>query len=117
MLNFVRSEGRADVYRVSAPTLDLHNAQAFRSGVAPAARNVRIVILDLSQVRFIDSAGIAALLGLVRSVGEAGGTVKLASPTPEVRSILQLVRMHRIVDLYNDVDEIFRELRARPAAA
>ena len=42
----------------------------------------------------------------------AGGDLKLCAPTRAVRTVLELVRMHRVVDTLNDRAEALRAFEA-----
>ncbi|MBI2340330.1 MAG: STAS domain-containing protein [Deltaproteobacteria bacterium] len=58
------------------------------------------LVLDFSGVDFIDSACLGALVGLARRLRETGGDVKIASPTPEVKSIFQITRLDRLFEVF-----------------
>jgi len=63
------------------------------------------VILDLSEVQFVDSSGCGAILGYLRQLNSAGGDLKLCTVSKPVRSLFELVRLHRILDIFNTRDE------------
>lgn len=67
-----------------------------RAAMTPAQRNIAI---DLSETSFIDSCGLGALISLHKTACSRNGTVKILNPTPGVRQILELTRMHRIFDI------------------
>jgi anti-sigma B factor antagonist len=59
------------------------------------------VRLDLTEVEFMDSAGVGAVLHLRRIAHERGGTVQLVRPVRAVRRVLEvsgLVALCEIVD-------------------
>jgi stage II sporulation protein AA (anti-sigma F factor antagonist) len=58
------------------------------------------IVIDLHQVTFMDSAGINALIGAYKTVTAAGGWLRLAAPTDSVMRLLQLVRVHTIIDCH-----------------
>jgi anti-anti-sigma regulatory factor len=60
--------------------------------------------LDLSCVRRIDAAGIAALISLHASAYEAGHCFNIVNPTPHVAEILSLVGLDRILLSHNAVE-------------
>ena len=60
------------------------------------------LVLDLAQVRFVDSSGLSVLVAALKAARAAGGDVALAGLRPEVRSVIQLTRLDRVLDLYND---------------
>jgi anti-sigma B factor antagonist len=76
------------------------NSQSFRDQVRAAfldgQKNIEI---DLSQTMFVDSCGLGALISLHKSASSRNGGVRLFNPTPPVRQILELTRMHRIFEI------------------
>ena len=57
--------------------------------------------LDLSCVRRIDAAGVAALISLHANAYEAGHCFNIVNPTPHVAEILSLVGLDRILLSHN----------------
>ena len=81
--------------------IDHHTAKYFRGEIDKAIRshNPLTLILDYSQVTFMDSSGIGLVMGRYRIMSEMGGEVIVASPPAYIRKVLQLAGMHR---LYKD---------------
>ena len=78
------------------------NSQAFRDQVRGAlTEEQRDIEIDLSETMFVDSCGLGALISLHKAVGPRNGQVRLLHPTPPVRQILELTRMHRIFEIVN----------------
>ena len=78
------------------------NSQAFRDQVRAALTDEQKTIeIDLSQTMFVDSCGLGALISLHKAVCPRQGQVRLLHPTPPVRQILELTRMHRIFEIVN----------------
>ncbi|MFT3852767.1 MAG: STAS domain-containing protein [Ilumatobacteraceae bacterium] len=48
------------------------------------------IVIDLTDVTFIDSSGLRSLLGASRRAGERAGAVVLRSPSPSVRRLLEI---------------------------
>jgi anti-sigma B factor antagonist len=82
-------------YRVdafAAPTLRGELDILFQSGKTH-------FIVDLSETPFMDSAGMAVLISLLRRSRQVGGDVKLIRPKSEpVMRILQLTRFDRVFE-------------------
>jgi anti-anti-sigma factor len=55
------------------------------------------VTLDLEETRHIDAAGLAALVTLYCDACQAGRRFAVANPSPQVRQILALVGLDRIL--------------------
>ena len=66
-------------------------------------------VLDLSDVGFLDSSGLAALVSLLKRARQAGGDVKLILPRLEsAQRILKLTKFDRVFDLAATVDDAMR---------
>lgn len=75
------------------------------------------IILDLGEVSYIDSAGLATLVGSYTSAQRAGGELKLLRLTKLVRSLMQITRLSTVFEIYDSVDDAVRSFdRAKPAA-
>ena len=59
----------------------------------------KIVAVDCSQTRSVDSFGIGALVAIHRKLGNRNGQVQLRNLQPPVRGLLQLLKMDRIFEL------------------
>ncbi|MCC6465629.1 MAG: STAS domain-containing protein [Planctomycetes bacterium] len=90
--------------------VDAHNAGELKSRLAQAvAGGTPVLFLDLAGVRRMDSAGVAVLVELRRSLGEQGRTLALLRIPPSVRRILELLgTVDVIFDVYTDLDEGLR---------
>jgi anti-anti-sigma factor len=73
-----------------AGEFDLAALEAFQAAVDGALEAQRELVLDLSELTFLDSTGIRAILVLA---GQVGGGVVIRRPTPSVRRVLDLVRI------------------------
>jgi anti-sigma B factor antagonist len=85
--------------------LDARTSKDFRRDIQELLEQHKHVVLDLSALTFIDSSGLGVLLSCLRQLTGNGGDLKLCSLTPQVRAVFQLVRMHRLFDVYNTRDE------------
>jgi anti-anti-sigma factor len=106
---------------VLAPTGELTAATApgfLRRGrllVAPASPP--LVAMDLSGVRRLDSSGYAALVSLLRHVQRRGGEVCLVGLTADARLLLEIMQLHLLFDVCEDVPSAVEALTAAHAAA
>ena len=57
----------------------------------------RTIILDLTDLDFIDSAGVSAIVALSRKVRAVGGKVRVAGLRDQPRAICRLLRMDRVL--------------------
>ena len=86
----VRAVGDGTVRVDAAGELDVSCGNQLRGAVHEALEThaATRVVVDLSRITFLDSAGIGALLGALKEARERGATLVVADPTPFVHHIL-----------------------------
>src|SRR5581483_3928949 len=94
-----------------AKSLDAYNTKDFKRQVGTTMEPKAKVIMDLGQIEFIDSSGCGAILSYLRQLTQAGGQLKLCCVMNRVRSLFELVRLHRIVDIFNTREEAIKSYR------
>ena len=103
------------VIRPGVDVLDANTAKDFRrdviARVAPDAR----VVLDLTGVQFVDSAGCGAILACLRHLNadsSGPGELKICAATNPVRALFEMVRLHKLVEIYGSREEALRAFDA-----
>ena len=84
--------------------LDAFAVSQFRESLARLSTS-RHLVIDLSGVPFVDSAGLGALVGGIRWVRDHGGDVVLACNRPTLVRILRKTGVDRIVTIADTVDK------------
>jgi len=102
-----------DGYTVCRPVgeLDAYTVGQFREALGDLASNGRLVI-DLSDVPFMDSAGLGALIGGIRRARESGGDVAVACSRPTLTRLLHTTGFDRIVPVTETIPEAVAALDA-----
>src|SRR5437588_3544237 len=70
------------------------------------------VVLDCSQVRYIDSTGVEMMLHCLEEAMKRDGDLKLASLSPESEVVLELMRVARVFEAFATSDEAVRSFNA-----
>ena len=78
---------------------------------APEGRSSRTVILDLDQVRYINSLGMSYLVSLSDLLQTKGGALCLARPQPKVKVVLEMMGLTELFKLYASVSKAVRAIR------
>ena len=91
-----------------ATQLDASTAADFKHSVTPVLEAYSQIVFDLSQLGFVDSSGLGALLSCLRQLHARGGDLKLCGITKPVRALFELVRMHRVFHIFDTQDEAIR---------
>jgi anti-sigma B factor antagonist len=93
---------------VPVDELDASNTPDFKRDIAPVLQANTKLILDLGRLRFVDSSGLGSILSCLRQLTAKGGDLKLCCVSAHVRAAFELVRMHRIFDIYTSREEAVR---------
>jgi anti-sigma B factor antagonist len=105
-----RTEARgADIAVVSGEgRLNMVSAPALRDTVKRAIDDGRPrIVVDLAGVPFIDSSGLGALIGCLKSARQAGGDLRIVSPGTQVQMVLELSNVDRILGAHSSVEAAF----------
>jgi anti-anti-sigma factor len=81
--------------------LDMVHAPVVAETLDALADNERAVVVDLSELTFIDSSGIHAIL----RPRPQHGTVLLVCPPGNIHRVLSVTKIDRVLSVYETVDE------------
>jgi anti-sigma B factor antagonist len=103
----IRTEIKLSVTVAEIPVkeLDAGNAGDLKVAMAPILESNTKVVVDFNRMQFIDSSGLGVMLSCLRQVSAKGGDLKLCCMTRQVRAAFELVRMHRIFDIFDTREE------------
>ncbi len=88
---------------VNAERIDASVAIQFKDAMrAEAEGGPDHVVLDLGQVKFIDSSGLGAIVAAMKQLGK-GRKLDLAALTPDVEKVFRLTRMDTVFTIHPDV--------------
>lgn len=85
--------------------IDHHSARAVREKIDSSIFDFRpnLVLLDLSAVDFMDSSGLGLILGRFNTASESGAEFKIFSPSRNVKKILELAGIERLIKIEGDL--------------
>ena len=109
----VEQIGDVAVVGVNVEQLDASNADDFRQQMAPVLAGCRKLVLDLGRVQFADSRGCGAILSCLKQVAAAGGDLKLCRVTKPVRTVFELIRLHRLCEIVGTREEAVQAFAAQ----
>jgi anti-sigma B factor antagonist len=106
-LRVLRLEGEIDIS--TSPELRMRLQQHLK-GKCPA------LVLDFTEVRYIDSSGLATIVEYLQLAHAFEGRLALAHVSDRVRTIFELVRLHEFLPIHPTVADAAAALRSRPNA-
>jgi anti-sigma B factor antagonist len=91
--------------------LDAYTVSQFRDALGELASK-KYLLIDLSAVPFMDSAGLGALIGGIRRAREAGGDVAVACSRPTLTRLLHTTGFDRIVPVAENLEGALEALES-----
>jgi anti-sigma B factor antagonist len=104
----VEQIGDVTVVQICTESLSANNVKDFKSKISDLVKPDVKIVLDLSNLRFVDSSGIGALLSCFRELSSSNGSLSLCNVTEPVRNLFELVRVHRFLRVFNSCNEAVR---------
>jgi anti-anti-sigma factor len=90
---------RGDTILVVRGDVDMATASFLWESVEHVLPDSERVIVDLSDVDFLDSSGLSVFVRAHRRLREAGGALVLRSPNPGVRRVLELTGLAQVLTI------------------
>lgn len=87
--------------------IDHHNAFSIRSRIDEKLLGDKpeVLALDLSGVSFMDSSGLGLILGRLNKAEEVGAVLTIQNPSPQIRKILDLAGIGRMITIETNHNE------------
>jgi anti-anti-sigma factor len=95
--------------------IDVANAETLRRYVDEASSGVPRLVVSLAGCSYIDSSGLAPLIGWARSRGDAFGCVVPSGS--RAHRVFELTRLRDIMRVYETLDEALRSDAGKHALA
>ena len=96
--------------KVLAPRLDAREAVDFKTQMVECiSSGQHTIVLNLAEVRFIDSSGLGAIVSTLKLLGREGNLV-LCGVTDPVMSLFKLTRMDRVFQMFTSESDALAAL-------
>ena len=69
------------------------------------------ILLNMAEVYYIDSSGLGELVAACTSASNHGGKLKVMKLTKRVQDLVQLTRVHRVVEVFNDEESAVKSFQ------
>ena len=104
-LNIVE-QGEIVKIEIQEERMDAHNSGSLKEKMLQLFDDGKCnLIIDLSDVRFVDSSGLGARVSGFKNASAREGSLKLCCLQPQVRSMFELTRLHRVFEIFTTVEE------------
>ena len=101
MNSLTEKRGGRTVLTLKEERVDAHNSAELKDRILKVLEeDGKDLVIDLSEVQFIDSSGLGALLSGYKNASLRSSGFALAGLQPRVKSMFELTRLHRVFDIY-----------------
>ena len=81
------------------------SARSFREAMDTLTESGRLwILLDFTDLTFMDSGGIGELVSSYRTIGRLGGALKILKPGKRIQDTLTLTKLLPIFEVFDDRD-------------
>ena len=102
------------ILRYKSERLDAHNSEVLKLKIKELFEGgAKNVLVDLAEVRFIDSSGLGALVSGFKNAVAYKGALALSGFQDQVRSMFELTRLNRVFDIYVSEEEALAALTGK----
>lgn len=96
------------VLTIQEERIDAHNSTELKEHfLSMMEQGDTQILVQLEQVRFIDSSGLGALLSGFKNAESRSGKLALTNLQPQVLSMFELTRLNRVFEIYTDLEQAF----------
>lgn len=102
----IEEKGATVLIEVKEERLDAHNSSELKTQMLSLFDDGKNnIVIDLQNVRFVDSSGLGSLVSGFKNASARNGNLKLSGLQPQVKSMFELTRLHRVFEIFPGSDE------------
>ena len=110
MKTFVHSNAR--VFQPHG-RLDAESGTELRQEIEKFCRNNEtLILLDMSEISFTNSAGLGLLVAIFKDIKKIGGKIVLANLHPTVSDLFEVTQLNKIFAVYPNIHEAVQALKS-----
>lgn len=100
-----RQDGDITILTVNGDLVIGEPETTFKKTVTQLLEEGRVnLLVDLSNVGFLDSSGLGALVRALTQSQKEGGQTKLLNAGPQVRKLLQMTKLDSVFEIHSDLE-------------
>jgi len=109
-----RKEDGVAVFKLQESSFDASIAGLVKGEltILLSAEEVTKLVFDLSEVEYCDSSGLSSILLAFRILQSSDGHIRLASPQKNVKTLIEISQLDRVLPIKETVEEAINDLKA-----
>ncbi|MDO6498614.1 STAS domain-containing protein [Photobacterium sanguinicancri] len=98
------NQGQCTILQIKEARFDAKLAPSFRAVIEEKVNEIDAqLVLDLTDVRFMDSSGLGAVMGAYKLL--KGKKISVVNPQRAVKELLKLTRMDKLIASYDSIED------------
>jgi anti-sigma B factor antagonist len=112
-MNFAQEiKGNSLILRISGDLIGEDNGTQLIAAVNDAvSHHVSTCIIDISNLRYINSSGIGVLITILTKFRNKGGEVYLMNPSESVSKLLVITKLNAIFQIVKSEEEVLKKIK------
>lgn len=109
-MSIIKTEKNTLITEISGE-LDHHSAAKIRSEIdAAISEETKNIILDLTNLTFMDSSGIGMIMGRYKKIQHHSGKLIIVAPKPQVKRILEMSGLLNIITIEASIRQALKRM-------
>ena len=96
------------IIKILNQKLDASNALKFKKAIINEIKGYKKVLINMSEIDFIDSSGCGIILHVLKTLTSDKGDLKLFGLQKTVQVVIELIRMHQVIEIFNTKEEALK---------
>lgn len=93
-------KGECTVVRFTEKRIDVLVSQEVKGELFKILdEGINVLGFDFSNVQFVDSSGLGALVAVLKRLG-SGGSMRMWGLSPELKSLFEITQLYKVFDIY-----------------
>jgi len=112
-MNFAQEiKGNSLILRISGDLIGEDNGTHLITAVNEAmSHKVSTCIIDISELRYINSSGIGVLITILTKFRNKGGEVYLMNPSESVSKLLLITKLNAIFQIIKSEEDVLKKIK------
>lgn len=90
--------------------IDITSSSVLRSGLSEASKaKIPLLLIDMSEVTYLDSSGLATFLEGLKSIKEYGGKMRLVNIPDRIDKVLRLMKLDVVFDIRSSMSDAVQD--------
>lgn len=89
------------------------NTQEFKVKFPEFVKQARYIVLDLSDMEYIDSLGLGSIISFYKTITEADGDLCISNLQSKPKTLFQITKVHLIFNVFDDLEDALKSMKEK----